>query len=142
MSIQSQAELKKLRVIGKIVRITLDEMSAAVRPGVTTAEPDAVGAAALAGHGAESSPPKVYGFPGTACISVNDEAIHGSGAAETGGGRSGKARRHGGERWFRGRCGRNSAGGENFPDSGCFGPLRRKRLPAGAEGGAGGESRL
>src|SRR5450631_3479392 len=77
MSIQSQAELKKLRVIGKIVRITLDEMSAAVRPGVTTAELDAVGAAALARHGAESSPPKVYGFPGTACISVNDEAIHG-----------------------------------------------------------------
>jgi len=52
-------------------------MSAAVRPGVTTGELDAVGAAVLARNGAESSPPKVYGFPGTACISVNDEAIHG-----------------------------------------------------------------
>ncbi len=28
-------------------------------------------------HGAESAPPKVYGFPGALCISVNDEAIHG-----------------------------------------------------------------
>lgn len=57
--------------------MTLDEMSAAVRPGTTTAEIDSVGAATLAKYGAESSPPKVYGFPGTACISVNDEAIHG-----------------------------------------------------------------
>jgi methionyl aminopeptidase len=77
MSIKSQAELKKLQVIGKIVRLTLEEMAAAVRPGVTTAELDSVGAAVLARHGAESSPPLVYGFPGTACISVNDEAIHG-----------------------------------------------------------------
>lgn len=77
MSIRSQAELRKLEIIGKIVRKTLDEMSAAVRPGVTTGELDAVGAAVLARNGAESSPPKVYGFPGTACISVNDEAIHG-----------------------------------------------------------------
>lgn len=77
MSIRSQAELKKLQAIGQIVRAALAEMSAAVRPGVTTAQLDAVGAAVLARHGAESSPPKVYGFPGTACISVNDEAIHG-----------------------------------------------------------------
>jgi methionyl aminopeptidase len=77
MSIKSQAELRKLQVIGKIVRLTLDEMSAAVRPGVTTAALDSVGAAVLERHGAESSPPLVCGFPGTACISVNDEAIHG-----------------------------------------------------------------
>jgi methionyl aminopeptidase len=77
MSIRSQAELRQLRLIGKIVREALDAMSKAVRPGVTTAELDQVGAAVLARHGAESSPPKVYGFPGATCISVNDEAIHG-----------------------------------------------------------------
>ncbi len=77
MSIKSQTELRKLQAIGKIVRLTLAEMSAAVRPGITTAELDAVGAAVLERHGAESSPPLVYGFPGTACISVNNEAIHG-----------------------------------------------------------------
>jgi methionyl aminopeptidase len=77
MSIKSQAELRKLQVIGRIVRLTLEEMAAAVRPGVTTAALDSIGAAVLARHGAESSPPLVYGFPGTACISVNDEAIHG-----------------------------------------------------------------
>ena len=77
MSIRSQAELVKLRAIGKIVRLTLDAMAQAVRPGITTADLDRIGAAVLATHGAESSPPKTYGFPGTACISVNDEAIHG-----------------------------------------------------------------
>lgn len=77
MSIRSQAQLAKLQAIGRIVRWALDAAAAAVRPGVTTAELDAVGARVLALHGAESAPPKVYGFPGALCISVNDEAIHG-----------------------------------------------------------------
>lgn len=77
MSVKSRLELEKLRAIGRIVRATLDAMAGAARPGTTTAELDRVGADTLARHGAESSPPKVYGFPGTACISVNDEAIHG-----------------------------------------------------------------
>src|SRR5215212_1578436 len=77
MSIRTQQQLDKLRAIGRIVRLALDRTAAAVRPGVTTAELDAIGAAVLAEHGAESAPPKVYGFPGALCISVNEEAIHG-----------------------------------------------------------------
>ena len=48
MSIQSQAELKKLQAIGKIVGLTLEEMRAAVRPGITTSELDRIGATVLA----------------------------------------------------------------------------------------------
>jgi methionyl aminopeptidase len=77
MCIKSPAELEKLQLIGKIVRKALDVTSAAVRPGITTAELDEIGARVLAENGAESSPPKVYDFPGAFCISVNDEAIHG-----------------------------------------------------------------
>ena len=77
MSIKSHSEFDKLRVIGKIVRKALDEMAEAVRPGVSTAELDVIGAKVLAEQGAESAPPKVYGFPAAVCISVNDEAIHG-----------------------------------------------------------------
>jgi methionyl aminopeptidase len=77
MSIQSVAELEGMKKIGRIVRIALDDMAAAVRPGITTEELSEIAARALSRHGAESSPPKVYGFPGAACISVNDEAIHG-----------------------------------------------------------------
>jgi methionyl aminopeptidase len=77
MSIKSHSEFDKLRVIGKIVRKALDEMAEAARPGITTAELDRIGAKVLAEYGAESAPPKVYGFPSAVCISVNDEAIHG-----------------------------------------------------------------
>jgi methionyl aminopeptidase len=77
MSIRSQKDFEKLRAIGRIVRETLDRTARAVRAGVTTRELDEIGARVLQEHGAESAPPKVYGFPGALCISVNDEAIHG-----------------------------------------------------------------
>jgi methionyl aminopeptidase len=77
MSIRSQSEFEKLRVIGRIVRRVLDAAAAAVRPGITTGELDEIAGRALAQDGAVSAPPKVYGFPGHLCISVNDEAIHG-----------------------------------------------------------------
>ncbi len=77
MSIRSQAEFEKLRVVGRIVRQALDQAAAAVRPGITTGELDQIGAGVLDRNGAESAPPKVYGFPSALCISVNDEAIHG-----------------------------------------------------------------
>jgi len=77
MSIRNRRDFEKLRAIGRIVREALDRTAAAVRPGITTGELDRIGARVLAGRGAESAPPKVYGFPGALCISVNDEAIHG-----------------------------------------------------------------
>jgi methionyl aminopeptidase len=77
MSIKSDRELAQLQVIGRIVRKALDAMAAAVRAGVTTAELNDIGRRALAGEGARSAPPLVYGFPGDVCISVNEEAIHG-----------------------------------------------------------------
>ena len=77
MSIQSERELEQLRAVGRIVRLALNAMSAAVEPGITTAQLDAVCAKVLVEHGATSAPKKVYAFPGTACISVNDEVVHG-----------------------------------------------------------------
>jgi methionyl aminopeptidase len=55
----------------------LDAMKSEVRPGITTAELDEVGAGVMRQHGARSAPALVYGFPGVNCISVNDEAVHG-----------------------------------------------------------------
>ena len=77
MSIKTEEELKKLKVIGRIVRRSLDQMSAAVQSGITTLELDRIGHRMLEEHGAEAAPKKVYGFPGAVCISVNDEAVHG-----------------------------------------------------------------
>lgn len=83
MSIRSHAEFEKLREIGRIVQRVLATTAEAVRPGMTTAELDEIGSGVLAAHGAQSAPPKVYGFPGTLCISVNEEAIHGIPGART-----------------------------------------------------------
>lgn len=66
-----------MRAAGKVVRAALDRMAEAVRPGITTGELDRICEKVLAENGAESAPRNVYGFPGAACISVNDEAIHG-----------------------------------------------------------------
>ena len=69
--------LDGVRAAGRVVAEAIDAMEAAVRPGVTTAELDEVAAAVLARHGARSAPMLDYDFPGTACISVNEEAVHG-----------------------------------------------------------------
>lgn len=66
-----------MRAIGGIVAQALRAMTAQVRPGITTAELNAVGARVLAMNGARSAPPLVYGFPAEVCISINDEAMHG-----------------------------------------------------------------
>jgi len=77
MSIESQHDLDALKRAGRIVRICIERMKKAVRPGVTTAELDRIGGAALREHGARSAPRLVYGFPADMLISVNDEAVHG-----------------------------------------------------------------
>jgi methionyl aminopeptidase len=77
MSVETPEELAALRRAGRVVAATLREVSRRVRPGVTTAQLDAVAARVLARHGARPAPSLVYGFPGAICISVDDEAVHG-----------------------------------------------------------------
>lgn len=77
MSINTPEELASMRAVGEIVRLMLDAMKQAVRPGVTTAELDEIGSKVMRQHGAQSAPQLVYKFPGVNCISVNDEAVHG-----------------------------------------------------------------
>ena len=66
-----------MRAAGAVVRDTLAAMRAAVAPGVSTGELDAVAARVFAAAGARSAPQLVYEFPGVTCISVNDEIVHG-----------------------------------------------------------------
>ena len=77
MSINSPEELEGLRAAGRVVRLMIDAMKRAIRPGVSTAELDEIGTCVMREHGARSGPQLVYGFPGTSCISVNEEAVHG-----------------------------------------------------------------
>jgi methionyl aminopeptidase len=77
MSINGPEELTGMRAAGAIVCLMLSAMKSAVRPGITTAELDEVGAGVMRQHGARSAPALVYKFPGVNCISVNEEAVHG-----------------------------------------------------------------
>ena len=77
MSIDSPEELEQLRAAGVIARRVLDAMKAAVQPGISTRELDAIGARVMEKAGARSAPALVYRFPGANCISLNEEAVHG-----------------------------------------------------------------
>jgi methionyl aminopeptidase len=77
VSIDHPDELAALRAAGRAVAEAIREMSRRVRPGVTTKELDDVAARVFAAHGARSGPQLDYDFPGTVCISVDDEAVHG-----------------------------------------------------------------
>lgn len=77
VTIDGEDDLDGLRRAGRAVADARDTMLAAVTPGITTGELDAIGRTVLASHGARSAPRLAYRFPGTTCISVNDEAAHG-----------------------------------------------------------------
>ncbi len=77
MSINGPDELEGMQAAGAVVHLMLDAMKNEVRPGITTAELDDVGASVMRRNGAQSAPALVYQFPGVSCISVNDEAVHG-----------------------------------------------------------------
>ncbi len=77
MSIESDEDLAGMTRVGRVVALTIAQMRAAVRIGMTTAELDEVALACFIAHGACSAPKYSYGFPGQTCISVNDEIVHG-----------------------------------------------------------------
>jgi methionyl aminopeptidase len=77
VTIEDDEDLAGLARVSDVVAEARDAMLAAVAPGVTTAELDSVARAVFRRHGARSAPRLAYGFPGTTCISVNDEAAHG-----------------------------------------------------------------
>ncbi len=77
MSIGTIDELEGLRAAGRAAALVLARMRAAVRPGVTTAALDALGARLLEELGARSAPIRDAGFPTATCISVNDCVAHG-----------------------------------------------------------------
>jgi len=77
MTITRDDQLQGLRRAGRVVSQVLTRLQAAVEPGITTQELEALCTAELAARDAEAAPPLVYDFPGSICISINEEAING-----------------------------------------------------------------
>lgn len=62
---------------GVLLREVMNELINAVRPGVTTAELDRIARTETEKRKAIPAFLGLYGFPGTLCISVNEEVVHG-----------------------------------------------------------------
>jgi methionyl aminopeptidase len=66
-----------MRAAGLVVGRTLERLRAAVAPGVTTADLDAIAEQSIRSAGAVPSFKGYRGFPASICTSVNEEVVHG-----------------------------------------------------------------
>jgi methionyl aminopeptidase len=77
IQIKTPEQFAVMREAGLVVAHTLAAVAAAVRPGVTTAELDAIAEREIRAAGATPSFLGYHGYPATICTSVNDEIVHG-----------------------------------------------------------------
>jgi methionyl aminopeptidase len=79
VEIKTPAQIEGMRAAGLVVGETLDLLRRSVRPGMTTLDLDRIAEDSIRSRGATPSflgygrPP----FPGSICVSVNDEVVHG-----------------------------------------------------------------
>ena len=77
ISMKSPREIEAMRKAGRLTAQARALAGSMVRPGVTTHEIDTAVRRFIESHGAKPSFLGYGGFPGSACISVNDVVIHG-----------------------------------------------------------------
>ncbi|MBC7234692.1 MAG: type I methionyl aminopeptidase [Chloroflexi bacterium] len=82
--LKSAAEIAAMREAGRINALALEEVCAAVRPGVRTRELDRIAERVIRAHGAEpaflyypNATFPEYPYPATINVSINDELVHG-----------------------------------------------------------------
>jgi methionyl aminopeptidase len=78
ITLKSGRELALMREAGRIVAEVLARVQETVRPGLTTADLEAVAQEVIVDkHGAIPSFKGYRGFPGLVCASINEEIVHG-----------------------------------------------------------------
>ncbi len=75
--LKTRKEIELMREAGRISAMALKVAGEAVRPGVSTLEIDTIARKYIESQGARPNFLGLYGFPATACISINNEVIHG-----------------------------------------------------------------
>jgi methionyl aminopeptidase len=75
--IRSPEEIDKMRRAGRVVAEIIAETRAAIRPGITTLDLDAVARAVIERRGARSNFLNYHGFPAVICTSPNNMIVHG-----------------------------------------------------------------
>lgn len=77
IQVKNSAQLNAMKLAGRITGETLLKARELVRPGISTKELDSAIRAYIEKCGAKPSFLGYHDFPGSACISINDEVIHG-----------------------------------------------------------------
>lgn len=77
IQLKNTAQIELMRIAGRITGEALAVAEELVRPGVSTFEIDKAIRAHIEKSGAKPSFLGYAGFPGSACISINEEVIHG-----------------------------------------------------------------
>ena len=77
ISLKSSREIEAMRKAGRITAQARSLAASMIKPGVTTLEIDKAVRRFIESQGAKPSFLGYGGFPGSACISVNEEVIHG-----------------------------------------------------------------
>lgn len=77
ITIKSDRDIEKMKVAGHVVSLCHQRVEAAIAPGVTTGELDAIVVDTLKEHNALASFLGYNGFPASICASVNEEIVHG-----------------------------------------------------------------
>ena len=77
ISLKSPREIECMRRAGRLTAQARALAGSLVRPGVTTHEIDTAVRKFIESHGAKPSFLGYGGFKGSACISINEEVIHG-----------------------------------------------------------------
>jgi methionyl aminopeptidase len=77
VQLKTPHQLGKMRSAGLVVAEALATMRAAVEPGISTADLDAIAEKVIRGAGAIPSFKGYHGFPASICASVNEQIVHG-----------------------------------------------------------------
>jgi methionyl aminopeptidase len=77
VELKTADEIARIRAAARIVHDVLQEVVAAVAPGVTTLELDRIAEKATLARGATPAFKGYHGYPAVLCASVNDEVVHG-----------------------------------------------------------------
>jgi len=75
--IKTKEDIKRMRVSNKITGNVRDQVAASVRPGVTTGELGEYARELIEKAGGKCGFLGYNGYPGTICVSVNEEIVHG-----------------------------------------------------------------
>lgn len=79
--IKNESEISGMRIAGRAASRVLQRLAREVRPGVSTKELDIAAADFMSEEGCVSAFLGYRGFPAHACISLNEEVVHGIGGA-------------------------------------------------------------